>query len=382
MTVISEEEFPTTHNDFRSDTFTVPTKSMIEQITHQLSSGEMVLGDAVYQEDRATYELEEFMTELTGKQLALFCSSGTMSNQIGIRSNLYQPPYSIMCDHRSHVFLHEAGGLASLSQAMVHPIKPLNGDYLTFEDILENFTEDEGDIHAAPTKVISLENTLHGIIIPLEEIKKISYFCNKNNVKLHLDGARIWNAHIETGISIKEYCSYFDSISLCLSKSLGAPMGSILVGTSQFIEKANHFKKQCGGGIRQGGIMCKMAETAIKENISKLKKSHDYAKQIGKFCLDHDIKLESPVDTSFVFIDLKKNKMDPSLLVEIGSKYNVKLMGGRVACHFQISQESVDNLKSAILECYKESLIHPYEKNYGIKLYNFDTIKIRQKQHY
>ncbi|KAK7687507.1 Threonine aldolase [Cerrena zonata] len=358
MTVISEEEFPTTHNDFRSDTFTVPTQSMIEQITHQLSSGEMVLGDAVYQEDRATFELEEFMTELTGKQLALFCSS-------------------VMCDHRSHVFLHEAGGLASLSQAMVHPIKPLNGDYLTFEDILENFTEDEGDIHAAPTKVISLENTLHGIIIPLEEIKKISYFCNKNNVKLHLDGARIWNAHIETGISIKEYCSYFDSVSLCLSKSLGAPMGSILVGTSQFIEKANHFKKQCGGGIRQGGIMCKMAETAIKENISKLKKSHDYAKQI-----DHDIKLESPVDTSFVFIDLKKNKMDPSLLVEIGSKYNVKLMGGRVACHFQISQESVDNLKSAILECYKESLIHPYEKNYGIKLYNFDTIKIRQKQHY
>ena len=113
---------------------------------------------------------------------------------------------------------------------MVHPVRPSNGNYLTFEDVLANVTYDDGDIHAAPTKVISLENTLHGIIIPIEEIRKISEFCRENDIRLHLDGARLWNASVATGISIKEYCSYFDSVSLCLSKSLGAPIGSVLVG--------------------------------------------------------------------------------------------------------------------------------------------------------
>ena len=209
MMTIDDEETFVTHNEFRSDTFTVPTRAMVEA-----SFANSTYGDSVYKEDAVTLTLEEKMCTLTGKPAALFCVSGTMSNQIGLRANLVQPPYSVLCDHRAHVFLHEAAGLAMLSQAMVHPVTPSNGNYLTFEDVVENVTFDDGDIHAAPTKVISLENTLHGIIMPIEEIRKISQFCRENDIKLHLDGARLWNASAATGISIEEYCSYFDSVSL------------------------------------------------------------------------------------------------------------------------------------------------------------------------
>lgn len=368
-----EQETFSTHNEFRSDTFTVPTKSMVERCMSMST-----WGDSVYKEDVITLELERMMREMTGKESALFCVSGTLSNQIGLRANLMQPPYSILCDHRAHVFLHEAGGLATLSQAMVHPVKPLNGNYLTLEDVMENFTPSDGDIHSAPTKVISLENTLHGIIMPIEEIARISQFAKANDIKLHLDGARLWNASAETGISIEEYCSYFDSVSLCLSKSLGAPMGSILVGEHAFIERANHFKKQNGGGIRQAGLVTSMAIVAIKENFSKLKLAHQYAKDVGEFCAEHGIILESPVDTNFVFIDLAANKMDDNYLIECAKKRNVKLMGHRIAFHFQLSRESVENLKAAILEAYEYSLENPYTPlKFKKKMYNYDAMKLK-----
>jgi threonine aldolase len=366
------EETFITHNEFRSDTFTVPTKSMIES-----SLATATFGDSVYKEDPVTLELEAKMVEMTGKEAALFCCSGTMSNQIGLRANLVQPPYSILCDHRAHVFLHEAGGLASLSQAMVHPVIPANGDYLTLEDVIANYTSDDGDIHAAPTKVISLENTLHGIVTPFEEIEKISQFAKENNIKLHCDGARLWNASSATGISIKQYCSLFDSVSLCLSKSIGAPIGSILVGEKKFIDKANHFKKQCGGGIRQAGIVTSMAITAIEENFPKLTLAHQFAKNVGDFCVKNGIKLESPVDSNFVFIDCRANLMDDQYLVELGRKHNVKLMGGRIAFHFQNSWESVENLKQAILECYNYNKINPYVPNSknNKKMYNYQAMQ-------
>lgn len=369
MTVESSPQYPT-HNEFRSDTFTVPSTSMLESIQKS------TFGDSVYNEDKTTLMLEKKMRELTGKPAALFCVSGTLSNQIGLRANLLQPPYSILCDHRAHVFLHEAGGLATLSQAMVHPARPSNGVYLTLEDIEENITPDDGDIHAAPTKLISLENTLHGTIMPIEEIARISAFAKENNIKLHLDGARLWNAAAETGISIEKYCSYFDSVSLCLSKSIGSPVGSILVGEPALITKANHFKKQNGGGIRQAGILASMAMVAIDENFDKLTYSHSLAKDVGRFCDKNGIHMETPVHTNFVFIDLVKNKMDDSLLIELGQKYNIKLMGGRIAFHYQLSTESVENVKRAILECHQDALKNPYTKTKcNKKMYNFDAIK-------
>ncbi|KAF3989127.1 hypothetical protein FT663_03351 [Candidozyma haemuli var. vulneris] len=376
MTILEDRERFTIHNEFRSDTFTLPTQHMNEVVLEKLSSGSLLMGDSVYKEDPYTLELESRFAELTGKEAALFCVSGTMSNQIGLRAALHQPPYSILCDHRAHIFLHEAGGTATLSQAMVHPVIPENGDYLTLDDILENYTPDDGDIHGAPTKIISMENTLHGIITPIEEIRRISEFARSQGIWMHLDGARLINACVATGVSLKEYCQYFDSVSICLSKSLGAPIGSILVGDRKFIEKSNHFKKQAGGGIRQAGMMTLMALTALEDNWDKIAIAHDLARDVSDFCKKHDIALESPVDTNFVFVDLKKNKMNDALLVKFAEKHGVKLMGGRIAFHFQLSDESVENLKAALYECKQDALKNPYEgRRCNKQMYNVDVIK-------
>lgn len=361
------QQFPT-HNEFRSDTFTVPTQKMLESVLT------CTVGDSVYKEDQDCLDLEDKVARLSGHEAALFCSSGTMSNQIALRAHLFQPPHSILCDYRAHVYSHEAGGLATLSQAMVSPVRPANGNYITLDDILENYIPDDGDIHMAPTKVVSLENTLHGIITPYEEIERISQWCKETGILLHCDGARLWNASAETGISIHDYCRLFDSVSLCLSKSLGAPFGSILVGNKKFIEKCNHFKKQNGGGIRQAGMLAKMASIAIDDNFDKIKISHQYAKNVGQFCVEKGIPLESPVDTSFVFLDSKKFKVNPSTYDIISKKYNVRTMGNRLAFHYQNSPEAIENLKSALLEAYQDSLVHPYTTKGAAKLYRTPSV--------
>ncbi|KAG7865801.1 hypothetical protein KL918_004280 [Ogataea parapolymorpha] len=366
MTV--SENYPT-HNEFRSDTFTVPTATMLQAVAV------CSVGDSVYKEDEDTLALEAKVAHMAGKEAALFCCSGTMSNQIGLRAHLHQPPHRILCDYRGHVYAHEAGGLATLSQAMVTPVIPANGLYLTLDDILENYIPDDGDIHMAPTKVISLENTLHGIIMPLDNIREISEWCRANGVKLHLDGARLWNASVATGISIGEYCQYFDSVSLCLSKGLGAPVGSILVGERAFIEKANHFKKQNGGGIRQAGILTRMASIAIDENFAKLRIGHQFARDVAQFCETNGIALESPADTNFVFLDPKKFRIDPDVLASLSEKYGLKVMGYRLAFHFQNSREAVDRLKEMLKEAYEYAQRHPYVAKGAVRIYRADKSK-------
>lgn len=364
------QAYASASNDFRSDTFTTPTKEMID------CAASATIGDSVYNEDLDTLLLENTVAELVGKEAGLFCVTGTLSNQIGLRSHLFQPPYSIMCDYRAHVYTHEAAGLAILSQAMVTPVIPSNGYYMTLEDITKHYIPDDGDIHGAPTKVLSLENTLHGLIYPLSELVRIKKWCKENNVKLHCDGARIWNASVESGVSLKQYGEIFDSISICLSKSMGAPMGSILVGSLEFIKKCNHFRKQQGGGVRQCGIMCKMALCAINSDwVSKIQKSHVMAHELSAFCKMHGIPLEYPAETNFVFIDLQKAKIDPNILIEKGLMHNVKLMGGRISIHYQISQDSLEGVKLAILDAYEYAKKHPFIRDMPTKIYYNRSLK-------
>lgn len=351
--------------EFRSDTFTTPTAGMVAALASTS------LGDAVYNEDPTTLQLEEKVAKIAGKEAGLYCVSGTLLNQIGIRSNLLQPPHAVLCDHRSHIYVHEAGGLPTLSQALVQPIIPKNGIHLTLEDdILPNFVPDDYEIHACPTKVISLENTLHGMVFPLDEIKKISAFCKKNDVRLHLDGARLWNASAETGISMAEYCSYFNSVSLCLSKTLGAPIGSVLVGDKKFILKANHFRKQNGGGIRQSGLLALMAIVAIDENFPKLAATHKAAKEVGEYCVLLGYVLAHPVHTNFVFLDFAANKINNEILVKNCEKYGLKVYGLRLAFHYQLSETSITNLKKALKETIEEAKKNPYEEKGSLKFYS------------
>lgn len=358
-------EYITASNDLRSDTFTTPTAEMVQ------AAMKSSIGDSVYKEDVDTVRLEQTVSQLAGKEAGLFCVSGTLSNQVALRTHLMQPPYSILCDYRAHVYTCESAGLAILSQAMVIPVMPCNGSYLTVEDIASRFIPDDGDIHCAPTRVVSLEQTLNGIVTPYDELVRISSWCRENGLLLHCDGARIWNACVATGLALDRYCELFDSMSICLSKSIGAPMGSILVGSKDFIKKANHFKKQQGGGIRQAGMMSRMALVALNGDWkSRIQYSHDIASDFAQFCIDNGVPLQSSPDSSFIFLDLQKAKMDPKILVENGIKYGVKLMGARIAFHYQISQETLRSVKLAVIDTFNYAKDHPYIATFSNKIYN------------
>lgn len=335
---------------YTGDTFTTPTESMLKAM---LTASQ---GDDVYEEDTDVNNLQARVASIAGKEKGCFMTSGTLSNQVGLRCQLYQPPHSILCDHRAHVYTSEAAGLAILSQAMVTPVIPANGVYLTLEDIKKHIINYE-DVHIAPTKVISLENTLGGSIMPIEEIKRISEYAQSVNIKMHLDGARLWHASIETGIPMDEYCKYFDSVSLCLSKGMGAPVGSVLVGDADFIKRARWIRKQQGGGIRQAGLLAQAANVAIDEIWPTMKETHALVKNTVQFLNEnYGIKTELPPDTNFIYVDAKASGLDIHILYEEATKRGVKMFDyNRLVFHHQTSLEAVESLKESFKVAIEKS---------------------------
>ncbi|EPS41333.1 hypothetical protein H072_4765 [Dactylellina haptotyla CBS 200.50] len=327
--------------DFRSDTVTTPTPSMLQSImsihTH---------GDDVFSEDTTTNNLESFIVELTGKPASCFVMSGTMGNQVSIRSHLAQPPHSIVLDSRSHINNYEAGGAAVLSQAHVIPVTPTNGNYLTLEEI-EASVVDSDDIHYAPTRLICLENSLKGAIMPVEEIQKISKFAREKGIKLHLDGARLWNVVAAGGGDLKEIVSYFDSVSLCFSKGLGAPMGSIIIGEKDFMKRVRHFRKMVGGATRQIGIATGPARTAVEEIFlgGKLARTHELAKRLEASWAKLGGTLRVPCDTNMVWLDLGSVGGDETDIPKLAKNAGLKWDWERIVVHHQISDDAIERLE-------------------------------------
>jgi threonine aldolase len=326
--------------DFRSDVVTTPTTNMLNAITA------CTLLDDVFLEDPTTNDLERFVSELTGKEAALLVLSGTMGNQVAMRSHLGSPPNAILCDQRAHVLQYEAGGASSLSGALIQGVTPANGTYLTYEEVVEH-TVISDDVHGCPTKVISLENTLNGNIMPLGEVKKISGFARNNGIIMHLDGARLWEAVVAGAGSLKEYCQYFDSASLCFSKGLGAPIGSILVGTKPFIQRARWIRKMLGGGLRQAGVVSAAARVALEDTFlgGQLKQSHERAKAIAKLWEGLGGKLQYPVETNMVWLDVESAGLTVEDFVTLAKERGVRVNGGRMVVHYQISDEAVQRLE-------------------------------------
>ncbi|KAL8979220.1 MAG: hypothetical protein Q9205_005390, partial [Flavoplaca limonia] len=248
--------------------------------------------DDVFAEDPTTTSLESHISNLTGFPAALLVTSGTQGNQLCIRTHMIQPPHSILADSRSHIYQWEAGGISSLTGAFPIQIVPQNTHHLTLEDVKKHAVLDD-DVHHCPTTLISLENTLNGSILPLSDCQAISSFARHHNIKLHLDGARLWEAVSAGAGSLKEYCACFDSVSLCFSKGLGAPIGSIVVGSQPFIKRARHIRKAMGGGMRQSGVIAAPARVAVDETFlgGKLVKSHETAKRVGKMWVSRGGKL-------------------------------------------------------------------------------------------
>lgn len=235
--------------------------------------------------------------------------------------------------------------VSSLTGAMVKPVVPDNGVYLTVEDIQANVYLDD-DVHTCPTRVISLENTLNGMIMPLGEVQRISRFARSYGLKMHCDGARLWEAAAAGAGSLVEYAECFDTLSLCFSKGLGAPIGSVLVGPKDVIKHARWVRKSIGGGLRQSGVVAAAARVAVDETFGKgpngegglLRDTHILAKEVAKMWTDLGGQLIHPVDTNMVWIDLSAAKCPASKFEELGKEAGLKLFGGRLVIHYQIYQ--------------------------------------------
>jgi len=287
--------------DLRSDTITKPSLAMREYMM------QAEVGDDVFAEDPTVNRLQEKVANLMVKEAALFVPSGTQANQICLNTNT-QPGQEVIVDYNAHIFNYESGAGGMLSGIQLHPIIGENG-FPTVEQIKEVIRP--FDDHYPQTGLVCLENTHNragGTIFPIEDIAKISELAKEHNLRLHLDGARLWNASVASGIALSEYAKYFDSVSLCFSKGLGAPIGSIIVGITDFINKAHFYRKAYGGGMRQVGIIAAACEYALENNLDKLKIDHNNAKKIAETLHSLpgiEIDLDS-VQTNLIIFDVSK----------------------------------------------------------------------------
>lgn len=261
--------------DLRSDTVTKPSDEMRKAMYVA------EVGDDVYGEDPTVTKLQNYVAELLGKEAALYVPSGTMANQICLNV-LTNPGDEVICDRDAHIFQYESGSPAALSGLQLSLVDGIRGIF-TPEQV-EPLIRPTSAYYMARTRVIEIENTHNragGTINPIENIKAISELAKRYNLYMHLDGARIWNASVVTNISPAEYASHFDSVSVCLSKGLGAPIGSVLLGTKDFVKEGFRVRKAWGGGMRQVGVIAAAGLFAVKNNITRLKEDHEKAKTLA-----------------------------------------------------------------------------------------------------
>lgn len=337
--------------DLRSDTVTKPSPQMRKAMY------EAEVGDDVFKEDPTVNKLEKYSAELLGKEAALFVASGVMGNQICLNVHT-QPADEVICESDSHIFNYESGSPAALSGIQLLPINGTQGVF-TPEQV-EPYIRPQSAYYMPRTKVIEVENTHNragGTIHPIDNITALKKLVDKYGLKSHLDGARIWNASVETNISVAEYASYFDSISCCLSKGLGAPVGSIIAGSREFITKAFRVRKSFGGGMRQAGIIAAAGLYALQNNRDRLKEDHQKAKLLAETInkisnLKVDLK---SVQTNIVIFETQKLSVDEALLKckEKGLLLSVGRVGSlRAITHLDISDEDLNKSLKIIEEVF------------------------------
>jgi len=300
--------------DFRSDTLTKPTKAMLTAMY------DAPLGDDVFGEDPSINALENYAASLFGMEAAIFCASGTMTNQIGIKCHT-QPGDEVICDSLSHVYLYEGGGIASNAGASVR-LLPGNRGRITAEQVQKAINND--DIHKPISTLVSLENTANrggGSCYDFNDIQAIRKICSTNGLQLHLDGARLFNALIAKNETPKQYGAIFDSISICLSKGLGAPVGSLLLGKSAYIKKARRVRKAFGGGMRQAGMLAAAGLYALENHVERLAEDHNHAQLIATVLVEKDFVGEIlPVETNILLFEVKSKYTAHSLVAALQEK--------------------------------------------------------------
>ncbi len=326
--------------DFRSDTVTKPGPGMLHAMM------EAKVGDDVFSEDPAINELEQRLAKMFSMEAGLFCPSGTMTNQIAIKCHT-QPGDEVICEKQSHVYVYEGGGIAFNSASQVRSIDGDRGR-ITAQQVLASINPD--DIHRARTSLVVLENTSNrggGSCYDFEEIRNIRQVCNDHKLALHLDGARLFNALIAKNESPKQYGEIFDSISICFSKGLGCPVGSVLIGKTDFIKKARRVRKVLGGGMRQAGYLAAAGIYALDHNIERLATDHLHAKQIAQALLKKEfVGHMLPVETNIIIFEVKEPYTAKALSEKL-KEYNIFAFAIspaqiRIVVHLDITHSMVE----------------------------------------
>ncbi|MEP7372580.1 MAG: GntG family PLP-dependent aldolase [Chitinophagaceae bacterium] len=325
--------------DLRSDTVTKPSPGMLQAMMTAK------IGDDVFGEDPSINELEELSAKMFGMEAAVFCPSGTMTNQVAIKCHT-QPGDEVICDENSHIYIYEGGGIASNSGASV---KLLQGDRgrITAPQVITAINPD--DVHRPRTSLVSLENTSNrggGSCYDFREIENIRKVCDEHHLKFHLDGARLFNALIAKNETSEQYGKVFDSISICLSKSLGCPVGSLLLGKKDFIKKARRVRKAFGGGMRQAGFLAAAGIYGLQNNMERLKEDHEHARQIAEAIAKKDfVKFVLPVETNIIIFELKEGMTAPALVETLKKSdilcYAITPNRVRFVVHLDVTSEMV-----------------------------------------
>ena len=335
--------------DLRSDTVTLPSEDMLK------AAYRSPLGDDVYSEDFTVLELQSFAAEMFHKDSALFFPSGTQSNLAAILSHCNRGEEALV-GREYHSFSHEAHGASVLGSVALSPIDTNYNDELTVESLKNEIKPD--DSHYPITKLVCLENTVSGKVQDQHKIDEVCRLAHKSGLKIHLDGARIFHAHVHSGLSLESLTSNIDSVSVCLSKGLGSPVGSLLLGNKELIEKAKRIRKLLGGGMRQVGIIAGCGLYALQNNIERLSDDHSNAKRLadGLSTIEQLEVTYKDTQTNMVFIEFSEDIEGDLSRHLFENKVNTTFTSGksRLVCHMGISTENIDH----IIKCFVEFFCH------------------------
>ncbi|MBW1635529.1 MAG: low-specificity L-threonine aldolase [Deltaproteobacteria bacterium] len=321
--------------DFRSDTVTRPGQKMRQAMSRA------EVGDDVYGDDPSVNELERMGAELLGYEKALFTSSGTQANLIGIMSHCGRGDEYIV-GQQAHTYKYEGGGAAVLGSIQPQPVEFEKDATLDLRKVADKIKPD--DIHFARTRLLCLENSHNGKPLPLDYLQKAGDFAKVSNLNLHLDGARLFNAAVAQDVEVSELSRPFDSTSICLSKGLGAPVGSLLCGSAEFIAEARKWRKMVGGGMRQAGIIAAASIYALQNNVARLAEDHENARDLadGLNNLEEISVEENRAQTNMVFFTMEEHRA--KALAYFLAKKNILISAGattRMVTHLDITDEDV-----------------------------------------
>lgn len=331
--------------DLRSDTVTKPSPGMLDAMMHAN------VGDDVYKEDETINALESKVADMFGKSHAMFFPTGTMANQTALKLHT-NPGDQVICDKYAHIYNYEGGGASFNSGISCNLLDGSRGMF-TAQQVIEAINPPEF-YHSPLTTLVEIENTTNkggGACWDFQEVLKVKQVCKDHNLGFHLDGARLWNALVEKNETTQQYGDAFDTISVCLSKGLGCPIGSVLVGDEQIMKKALRIRKILGGGMRQGGFLAAAGLYALDNNIERLSEDHKKARELGDALLKSAfVKKVEPVETNIVIFELNE-KYSENQFIELFSAKNIKLIGmGSNKLRLVTHLDYFDNQHDRVLE--------------------------------